>query len=100
MSPVPEIVLGSPGCGKTTALIGEVERELAVKLSVDEPLVKQDLLALPLREAREIFERDYLLDLLRRNGYNLSKAAREAGIDRKHIRNLLKKYGIPSKDTD
>ena len=29
MSPLPEIVLGSPGCGKTTALIGEVERELA-----------------------------------------------------------------------
>lgn len=25
---VPEIVLGAPGCGKTTALIGEVEREL------------------------------------------------------------------------
>ena len=48
----------------------------------------------------EVFERDYLLDLLRRNGYNLSKAAREAGIDRKHIRNLLKKYGIPTKDAD
>ncbi len=30
----------------------EIERELAVKLAVDEPLVKQDLLALPLREAR------------------------------------------------
>ncbi len=56
----------------------------------------------PFKEAKqkvvEVFERDYLLDLLRRNGYNLSKAAREAGIDRKHIRNLLKKYGIPSKD--
>ena len=38
----------------------EIERELAVKLAVDEPLVKQDLLALPLREAREQFERAYL----------------------------------------
>lgn len=58
----------------------------------------------PFKEAKqkvvEVFERDYLLDLLKRNGYNLSKAAREAGIDRKHIRNLLKKYGIPTKDED
>jgi DNA-binding NtrC family response regulator len=38
----------------------EIERELAVKMAVDEPLVKQDLLALPLREAREQFERAYL----------------------------------------
>jgi len=35
----------------------EIERELAVKMALDEPLVKQDLLALPLREAREQFER-------------------------------------------
>ncbi|PIR18200.1 MAG: Fis family transcriptional regulator [Deltaproteobacteria bacterium CG11_big_fil_rev_8_21_14_0_20_49_13] len=59
---------------------------------------------IPFKEAKqkvvEVFERDYLLDLLRRNGYNLSKAAREAGIDRKHIRNLLKKYGIPTKDDE
>lgn len=59
---------------------------------------------IPFKEAKqkvvEVFERDYLLDLLRRNNYNLSKAAREAGIDRKHIRNLLKKYGIPTKDSD
>ena len=38
----------------------EIERELAVKMAVDEPLVKQDLLALPLREAREQFERVHL----------------------------------------
>jgi DNA-binding NtrC family response regulator len=59
---------------------------------------------IPFKEAKqkvvEVFERDYLLDLLRRNGFNLSKAAREAGIDRKHIRNLLKKHGIPTKDDE
>lgn len=64
----------------------------------------QVLKDVPFKEAKqkvvEVFERDYLLDLLRRNNYNLSKAAREAGIDRKHIRNLLKKYGIPTKDED
>lgn len=55
-------------------------------------------LGLPFKDAKqkvvEDFERDYLAALLRRNNYNISKTAREAGIDRKHIRNLLKKYGI------
>lgn len=57
---------------------------------------------MPFKEAKqkvvEVFEKDYLVDLLKRNNYNLSKAAREAGIDRKHIRNLLRKHGIPTKD--
>ena len=38
----------------------EVEQLLASQSREDEPLVKQDLLALPLREAREHFERAYL----------------------------------------
>ncbi len=38
----------------------EVERELSAQTAADEPLVKHDLLALPLREAREHFERAYL----------------------------------------
>jgi len=48
----------------------------------------------------EGFEKDYLAALLRRNNYNISKTAREAGIDRKHIRNLLKKYGILGTDDE
>ena len=56
---------------------------------------------LPFKEAKqqivEVFEKEYLEDLLKRHHYNLSKAAREAKVDRKHIRNLLKKYGIPTK---
>lgn len=59
---------------------------------------------LPFKEAKQklldVFEKDYLVDLLKRNNNNLSKAAREAKIDRKHIRNLLKKYGISAKDDE
>ncbi len=53
---------------------------------------------LPFKEAKqkivESFEKDYLEDLLKKNKNNVSKAAREAKIDRKHLRNLLVKYGI------
>ena len=40
------------------------------------------------------FERDYIVSLLRRNSGNISHAAREADIDRKYFRKLMKKYAI------
>ena len=40
------------------------------------------------------FERDYILQLLRRNAGNISHAARAADIDRKYFRKLMKKYDI------
>ena len=54
--------------------------------------------SLPFKEAKDklldAFEREYLIDLLRRNGKNISQAAKEAEIDRKSISRLLKKHGI------
>jgi DNA-binding NtrC family response regulator len=53
---------------------------------------------LPLREARETwlraFTQEYLTDLLRRHGGNISQAARTAGVDRKTLHRLLGRYGI------
>jgi DNA-binding NtrC family response regulator len=45
------------------------------------------------------FERDYIVTLLRRNDGNISHAAKEADIDRKYFRKLMKKYEIASDDT-
>jgi len=54
------------------------------------------------KEAKErwvsSFERDYILKLLKKNGGNISHAAREADIDRKYFRKLMKKYGIDGSD--
>jgi transcriptional regulator with GAF, ATPase, and Fis domain len=44
------------------------------------------------------FERDYVQHLLRKNGGNISHAAREADIDRKYFRKLMKKYDIEAAD--
>ena len=53
---------------------------------------------LPFKEAKEdwvsSFERDYILNLLKKNSFNISHAAREADIDRKYFRKLMKKYEI------
>ncbi len=56
---------------------------------------------LPFKEAKgqlvEIFEREYIVDLMRRHRMNLSSAAREARIDRKHLRELIRKYDLAAK---
>jgi len=53
---------------------------------------------LPLREAREtwlrVFTQEYLTDLLRRHGGNISQAAKTAGVDRKTLHRLLAKFDI------
>ena len=46
------------------------------------------------------FERDYIAGLLRKNNGNISHAAREAEIDRKYFRKLMKKYGITAQDDE
>jgi DNA-binding NtrC family response regulator len=61
-----------------------------------EPLaVRSDL---PYHEAKEAvlhtFERRYLGDLIARTEGNITAAARETGLDRKHLRTLLKKHGL------
>ena len=53
---------------------------------------------LGLKEAKEMmvsnFEKEYLVGLLNQYNMNISKVAREAGIDRRHVYRLMKKYGI------
>ncbi len=48
------------------------------------------------------FERDYIVALLKKNHGNISHAAREADIDRKYFRKLMRKYAIEGagEDTD
>ncbi len=46
------------------------------------------------------FESQYIEALLREHNNNISLAAREAGIDRKHFKELMRKYGIEAKGTD
>ncbi|TAL37729.1 MAG: sigma-54-dependent Fis family transcriptional regulator [Alphaproteobacteria bacterium] len=53
-----------------------------------------ELMSKPLREAREIFEREYLLSQVNRFGGNISKTAGFIGMERSALHRKLKSLGI------
>ena len=75
----------------------EVEAEITSGTPVDEPLVKQDLLALPLREAREQFERAYLQQQLVLCGGKVGQLAKRVGMERTHLYRKLRTLGVDFK---
>ncbi len=74
--------------------LDEIERQLASQQAPDEPLVKQDLLALPLREAREQFERAYLLQQLMLCNGKVGLLAKRVGMERTHLYRKLRSLGV------
>lgn len=54
----------------------------------------QDVMALPLKEAREMFERSYLESQIRRFGGNISKTAQFVDMERSALHRKLKQLGI------
>jgi two-component system nitrogen regulation response regulator NtrX len=55
-----------------------------------------DLMALPLREAREVFERQYLEAQLLRFGSNISRTASFVGMERSALHRKLRMLGVSS----
>jgi two-component system nitrogen regulation response regulator NtrX len=53
-----------------------------------------EIMTLPLREAREIFERDYLLAQVTRFGGNVSRTAEFVGMERSALHRKLKSLGV------
>ncbi len=80
--------------GQEEIRLEEIERELAVQAPQGEPLVKQDLLALPLREAREQFERAYLQQQLLLCNGKVGQLAKRVGMERTHLYRKLRSLGV------
>lgn len=74
--------------------LAEVEAALAPAADDEQPLVKQDLLSLPLREAREHFERAYLEQQLKLAEGKVGKLAERVGMERTHLYRKLRSLGI------
>ncbi|MBE9548482.1 MAG: sigma-54-dependent Fis family transcriptional regulator [Proteobacteria bacterium] len=77
------------------------EVDAAIKRSVVEPVTGNNRLSrvfeLPLREAREQFEREYLTHQLREAGGSVGKLAVAVGMERTHLYRKLRALGIDPK---
>jgi len=72
----------------------EVEGELSTEAQETQLLVQQDLLAMPLREAREQFERAYLQQQLLLCGGKVGQLAKRVGMERTHLYRKLRSLGV------
>jgi len=86
--------------GNVRELIHRIER--AVIMGQGENLIEQDLGLItpiskkikPLKEVRDNFEREYIIQLLVCNRWNITHTARALGISQKGVRYLIKKHQI------
>ena len=58
---------------------------------------EQEIMGLPLRDARELFERQYLLAQIGRFGGNISRTAEFVGMERSALHRKMKSLGINAK---
>ena len=58
-----------------------------------------EIMGLPLRDAREVFEREYLLAQVTRFGGNISRTAAFVGMERSALHRKLKSLGVHGTDT-
>ncbi len=79
------------------------QNEVESALGASQPLPTQPLEGVvsfdqPLRQAREQFEKSYLEYQLEKHGGNVSKMAKEAGMERTHLYRKLRSLGVEIKE--
>ncbi|MGG7565608.1 sigma-54-dependent transcriptional regulator [Rhodovulum sp. DZ06] len=88
-----QVLILSPGAGEIAAdelpFSGQPSGE-----DGDGPRLSALMASMPLREARELFERDYLIAQINRFGGNISKTANFVGMERSALHRKLKSLGV------
>jgi two-component system, NtrC family, nitrogen regulation response regulator NtrX len=84
---------GEPDSTITAAMLPD---EIGSNVPLPMNAGKEHLMSLPLREAREIFERDYLLAQISRFGGNISRTAEFVGMERSALHRKLRALGVSS----
>jgi len=89
------LILGNPAdkiSSDELVITGPNEKDNGEKIN----LISSELAGMSLREAREIFERDYLMLQINRFGGNISKTAAFVEMERSALHRKLKSLGINS----
>ena len=74
--------------------VGRLLHEILSKNSSDRISASNDSMSYPLKQARENFEKSYLLTQLKKNKGNISKTAEFIGMERSALHRKLKSLGI------
>ena len=91
------VLIMAPGGEKTPVDPSMLPPELINSTpSVLRPNREHEVMALPLREAREVFERQYLETQINRFGNNVSRTASFVGMERSALHRKLRSLGISS----
>ncbi len=88
---IERIAILSPGNDKYKIM--EIIKE-SLKDSRSEDFSLNDSLSIPLKEARENFEKEYLLNQVKKFGGNISKTAKFVGMERSALHRKLKLLGV------
>lgn len=93
---IERLMIMSPDEDKTDLISGkmlpsELFSDVPTSLSFDKT---SEIMALPLREAREMFEKEYLQTQIDRFGGNISKTASFVGMERSALHRKLKSLGV------
>ena len=96
---VERLLILSGGDPKTPINVDMLPDEISnpVPLSQERSSGEQ-FMSLPLRDAREIFEREYLVAQINRFGGNISRTAEFVGMERSALHRKLRGLGVPSGD--
>ena len=89
----------APNNGSTAISVDMIPAEIS---SATPPSSRENgqfqIMGLPLREAREIFEREYLISQVSRFGGNISRTASFVGMERSALHRKLKALGVQSEN--
>ena len=96
---IERILIMAPNNGSTAISVDMIPAEIS---SATPPSSRENdqfqIMGLPLREAREIFEREYLISQVSRFGGNISRTAIFVGMERSALHRKLKALGVQSEN--
>ena len=84
------------GDGSGPISVSELQSDAPAEAAPGRLVLGGSLATLPLREARELFEREYLLTQINRFGGNISRTASFVGMERSALHRKLKSLGVVS----
>lgn len=92
------LLIMAPGPSEGAIHADMLPAAVIAKAAIPSAAGSSEIMSLPLRDAREIFEREYLIAQVNRFGGNISKTAAFVGMERSALHRKLKSLGVQSEE--